>query len=213
MTSRASRYTPWIALCLAALVARVLLESRAALREGQDHIARGDIDRGVTSLRRAAHLYLPGSPYVSDAYDALESIARQSETRGQGERALLAWRAVRSSALATRWITVPYADRLARANRHIAHRMAEAPASPDERERSVSAREEQHLALLSEDRAPEPAWRVVLALGLALWLAAMLHAARSGWDDDDRPRPRSLGAAALAGSLGAALLLVALWRA
>lgn len=213
MTRRAPRYAPWLALCALALCGRVLVESRSALGEGRAAMARGDHDGGVRALRRAAHLYLPGSPFVAAAYDELESFARQSETRGQGERALLAWRAVRSSALSTRWLVIPHAERLRRANRHIAHLMAAEPASPDERERSARAREEQHLAMLSEDRAPEPAWLVVLAAGLALWLGAMVHAARSGWDAEDRPLPRPLAAAGAAGTLGAALLLTALWRA
>lgn len=213
MTASARRYAPWLLLCAAALYGRLLWESRVALRAGESSLRRGDAASGITSLRRAAHLYAPGNPYVAGAYDALERVARESETRGQADRALTAWRAVRSSALSTRWLVIPYEDRLRTANQHIAHLMAQREPALDERERSPRAREEQHLALLNEDRAPEPAWRVVLAAGMALFLGGLGRAAFAGWDDADRPRRGALVSAGAVGALGAALLLVALWRA
>lgn len=213
MTERLRRAAPWAALLVALVSGRALLTSRAALEEGRAALAEGRHEDGIRSLRRAAHAYLPGSPYVSAAYDALEGFARESETRGQNDRALLAWRAVRASALATRWVVIPHADRLARANRHVAHIMALQPPSPDERDASPRAREERHLAMLSEVRGPEPAWVVVLAAGLALLGASLAHAARRGWDDDDRAQRGPLLLAGAAGGVGAALFLLALARA
>lgn len=213
MRRRLARYLPWVLIAVCALSGRLLIESRSALHAGRDALLRGEVDEGIFALRRAAHLYLPGSPYVRDAYDELERVARDSETRGLPERALTAWRAVRASALSTRWLASPYEARLRSANQHIAHLMAQQPAAPDERDRSPRAREERHLTLLGEDRAPEPAWKVVLGVGLALWLMGMLHAARAGWDDDDRAQRGPLAAAGALGGVGAALLLLALWRA
>lgn len=201
------------AALLALVVGRVLVEGRAALREGEAAVARGDVDRGVRALRRAAHWYAPGSPYSRAAYDALERLARDREAHGQSEQALAAWRAIRASALATRWLVTPEADRLRRANRRIARLMALQPPPPEEREVPVARREERHLALLQEDRAPEPAWVVVMGVGLALWLGAAAWATRNGWDDDDRARPRALGIAGGCVALGFALFALALWRA
>ena len=213
MSNTASRALPWVALCVAALCGRMLWESHVALQAGEEALRRGDVAEGITRLRRAAHLYLPGSPPVRGAYDALERFGRESETRGQAERALVAWRAVRASALSTRWLVIPYEDRLRTANQHIAHLMAQREPAPDERDRSPQAREERHLALLREDRAPEAGWRVLLGIGLAMFLGALAHAARAGFDDDDRPRRGPLTAAAALGALGATLFLVSLWRA
>jgi hypothetical protein len=213
VTGALRRNGPWAALVLAALLGRLLLGSRAALQAGNAAIARGAPAEGVRQLRRAAHLYVPLSPWTAGAYDALEAFAREHETRGQNDRALDAWRAVRGSALATRWVVIPYADRLARANRHIAHLMALQAPAPNERESTVQAREERHLALLSEDRAPEPAWVIVLAAGFALWAGALAHAARRGWSDDDVPQRRPLALAGAAGGVGVALFLLALARA
>jgi hypothetical protein len=209
----AARYALAAALVLSVAVGRVAVESRAALDEGRAQLQHGAVDPGVRALRRAAHLYLPGNPATAGAYDALERFARDQETLGHHDHALLAWRAVRSSALATRWVVVPHRDRLDRANRRIARLMALLPPPPEERDTPVERREELHYALLLEDRAPEPAWVIVLGVGMALWIGAAFYAARHGWDDDDRPRGRTLAASGITVAVGLTLFVVALLRA
>ncbi len=201
-------------VALVALVAgRALVEARSELRAGERYLAAGEVDRGVRHLRRAAHWYLPWSPYTRGAYDALEQFAEASEVRGQGAQAANAWRAVRSSALATRWLFVPYRDRLERANRHLAQWMAAQPPNAEERDVPVAVRRERHLALLTEDRAPEPGWVLVTSGGFALWVLAAAWAARHGWDDDDRPKRDRLLRAGLAVATGVGLFLLGLARA
>ncbi len=204
-----------LAAGLVALVAcaRVLAESRAELDVGRAELAAGRVDAGVRHLRRAAHLYLPASPHVRDAYDALEAAARAAEARGQNDKALAAWRAVRASCLATRWLVVPYADRLARANRRIARLMALLPPPPVDRDVPQAQREERHLALLLQDDAPAPAWVVVMGLGFAAWAGAVAWAARRGWDDDDVPQWKVLHVAGAVTLAGMALFFLALARA
>lgn len=209
----ALRYAAAAALVLAVAAGRVAVESRAALDEGNAQLRRGAVEPGVRALRRAAHLYLPGNPATARAYDSLERFARDQETLGRHDHALLAWRAVRSSALATRWVVVPHRDRLDRANRRIARLMALLPPPPEERDTPVERREELHYALLLEDRAPEPAWVIVLGVGLALWIGAAFYAARHGWDEDDRPRGRALAASGAAVAVGLTLFVLALLRA
>ncbi len=203
-----------VALVVGAVVcARVLSDARSELAAGRAALAAGDDDGGVRKLRRAAHLYLPLSPYTRDAYDALEAYARGAELRGQNDRALAAWRAIRSSALATRWLVVPYSDRLARANLRIARLMAMLPPPPVDREATQAQREERHLALLQEDRAPDPAWVVLMGVGFAMWMGAVAWAARRGWDDDDRPQWPALRIAGALVAAGMLLFFVALARA
>lgn len=210
----AARRWGLVALVIAAVVcARVLTDSRAELDAGRRALAAGHDDMGVRRLRRAAHLYLPLSPYTRDAYDALEAYARSAESRGQNDRALSAWRAVRSSALATRWLVIPYRERLERANRRIARLMSLLPPPPVDRGATQAQLEERHLALLQEDRAPDPAWVVLMGLGFALWMGAVAWAARVGWDDDDRPQWPKLRVAGVAVALGVLLFFVALARA
>lgn len=209
----AARYAAAAALVLGVAAGRVLVESSAALVEGRAQLRAGAVDPGVRALRRAAHLYLPLNPANAGAYDALERFARDQETLGHHDHALLAWRAVRSSALATRWLVVPHRERLDRANRRIARLMALLPPPPEERDTPVARREELHYALLLEDRAPEPAWVLVLGVGLALWISGAVYAARRGWDDDDRPRGRILAVAGAAVGVGLILFVLALVRA
>lgn len=204
-----------LALGLVAVVtsARLLAESRDELDLGERAIAAGRPLEGIRHLESAAHLYLPGSPYVRRAYADLDAHARACETRGQNDQALLAWRAVRSSALATRAGVIPYRAELTRANRRIARLMSLLPTAPEDRALTPARLEEKHLALLSEDRAPEPAWTVLMGIGLGAWLSAALWAARNGWGDDHRPRRTELTRAAGVFVLGAALFVLGLWRA
>ncbi len=216
MTPRLRAAVGWTAALLlffGIAVVRVAGDARDALTEGRAALARGDGDRGVRALRRAAHLYLPGNAVNTDACDALERYAREEEALGHQARAVEAWRAIRSSALATRWLVVPYRAHLDRANRSLARLMALLPPPAEERDVSVARREELHYALLLEDRAPDPAWVLVLGVGVALWLGGAFYAARHGWDDDDRPRARTLAATATAVTVGLVLFVLALRRA
>jgi hypothetical protein len=213
MRERARRWG-LVALVIAAVVgARVLSDARTELDAGRRALAEGHDDVGVRRLRRAAHLYLPLSPYTRDAYDALEAYARAAESRGQNDRALSAWRAVRSSALATRWLVIPYREQLERANRRIARLMSLLPPPPVDRGASQAQLEERHLALLQEDRAPDPAWVVLMGLGFALWMGAVAWATRRGWDDDDRPQWPVLRVAGAVVAVGMLLFFVSLARA
>ncbi len=203
-----------LALGLGALLAgRALVASRQALTAGEAALARGDSPEAVRLLRQGAQWSLPANPYARASLDALEAHARASEARGQHALGLDAWRAVRASLLSTRGIVPPDPARLARANHHLAHLMAQLPPAPDEREASPRAREERHLALLQDDRAPDPAWTVVMGLGLGLLVAAALGAALRGWDPTHRPIRGPLGRAAAAGALGVGLFVLGLWRA
>lgn len=206
-------YAAVAALLASLVIGRVLLEGGRELHAGEAALARGEVPEAIRRLRRAAHWYLPAGPYHARAYAMLETIATQAEAQGRTDHALDAWRAVRSSALATRWLVVPERARLERADRHLAALMAELPAPPEDRGKSKARLREEHLALLSEHHAPEPAWVVVMTAGFGLWLAAVLWGARHGWTDDDRVRPRALAIAGLLVGVGMGLFLLAIARA
>src|SRR6185295_422050 len=140
-------------------------------------------------------------------------IATQAESQGRTDHALAAWRAIRASALATRWLIVPESARLERANRHLAALLAELPPPPQDQDKSHTRLREEHFALLAEDHAPEPAWLVVMITGFALWLAAAFWAARNAWDDQDRPRPRALATAGGLVLFGLCLFVLGIARA
>jgi len=196
-----------------AAVARVLAESAFEYRQGDDARRRDDVPEAIRRFRRAAHWYLPASPWCDRAYASLEEIAVQSEARGRADYAFAAWRAVRSSALATRNFWTPHRERLERANRHLAALLSEMPPPPEDRGRDRARIREEHLARLNDDRAPEPAWVLVMGIGLAAWLGAAVWAARRGWTDDDAPHMRQLGIAAGVLVVGVLLFVLGLTRA
>ena len=115
--------------------------------------------------------------------------------------------------IATRWLVVPYSDRLARADRRIARLQAWLTPAPADRDTPRARLEEQYLATLTEDRAPEPAWMLVMGVGFALFLGTAFWAANHGWDDDDRPRLHALVKAAAVLLFGLLLFVAGLARA
>jgi hypothetical protein len=212
----AQRALPYalVAAALFALVCgRVLWEGSHELSAGEAAQARGELPEAIRRLRRAAHWYLPGTPYYARAYERLEAIATQAEARGSTEPAFAAWRAIRASALSTRWLIVPERARLERANRHLAALLAEMLPPPEDQGKDRARLREEHLALLTEDRAPEPAWVLVMGAGFALWLFAVFFAATRGWDEQDRPHARTLAGAAALFAVGLALFAWGLIRA
>jgi hypothetical protein len=216
MKKRFRRAAPWIVasvILTSVIVCRVLLESSRELRAGDDAESRRDLADAIRHWRRAAHGYLPGNPFCSRAFDRLESTAVRAEGQGMPEVAFTAWRAVRASSLATRWIVVPERDRLERANRHLARLLSEMPRPAEDRDRDPARLREEHLSRLNEDPAPEPAWVITLGIGFALWLAGTFAAARMGWDADDRIQKRPLALSIAAVAVGIALFLLGVARA
>ena len=207
---------PWLsvlALLCAVASARALLEARAELAAGRSALARSELSEAVRHLRRAAHWYLPGSPYCAAAYDELESLATRAEAQGRNDHALAAWRAVRSSILATRWLRTPQEHRLERANQHLASLMADLPPPPEDRGKDRARLREEHLALLHAHRSADPAWVLLALAGFATWAGALGLGAVRGFTDEQRPRWRLLGALALGWTVGMGLFLLGVARA
>jgi hypothetical protein len=189
------------AVVLGVLITRAIWEGRDALHDGDAAAARGDLDGAIDGWRAAARWYVPLAPHVGDAYARLEGAAREAEDRRDGATALLAWRAIHSSILATRWLVTPHADLLARADRRIAALMASEPVSgapapdpdPDPTFRAApdaGATPEARLAFsraqLARDGAPSVTWVLVALAGFALWIGGCVHFARRGLDAQER---------------------------
>lgn len=205
--------------CTGVVLVRVLWDGAAALAEGDRAIAAGDTDEAIARWRRAARWYAPGAPHVARAYDRLEALATEAEraagtvgpTSGKDAgTALAAWTAVRSSALATRWLTIPHADRLARANQRIAALMA----AREDGARSIGADPETrrvwHLALLTRDRAPSVPFTLLALAGFALWVGGAALFAWRGLDDEDRLDRRFAALAGVIVAVGLVLWMLGL---
>lgn len=152
----------------AALAARVIVSGRAALRAGDAAAEAGDAELAIQHWESAARWYLPLAPHVDEAYARLISL-----TGSDRRRALSAWRAVRSAALATRSLWTPHADDLATANAAIAEIASRDPDGALAGGPDAAARKAFHTERLARDLAPRRSAIVVFALGIAAFLAGI----------------------------------------
>jgi hypothetical protein len=178
-----------------------------------DALRAGDAHAAVEHARRAAGWYMPGAPHVRVAYERLLALGTAAEGLGDRDTALFAFRAVRTAAIETRWIFAPHEDDREKADRAVARIEAEAPRPPGVRTDPPKTFERAELEALARDEAPRTPWVVALVVGAFAWAAGAFYVAR-----------RAIGATGIVswaraapgiaiGCAGAALWLVALWRA
>jgi hypothetical protein len=206
----------WAVLCLVVglgvVVMRVFWDGHAALVAGDEALARGDIEGAVVAWRRAARWYAPAAPHVATAYERLETLAREADAHQDRAGALLAWRAIRSSALATRSFYQPYADKLDAANERIAVLMAAEEKAADPRQ-DEEARRKVQLALLVRDDAPNLGFTVLALVGFAAWVGGGFWFARRGVSADDQLDRRTAIRSGLLVVAGLGLWMLGLYNA
>jgi hypothetical protein len=210
--ARALEVLGFVILGLGALSARVIAAGEEEIAASTAALIAGDPREATVRARRAAGWYAPGAPHVRVAYERLVALAVAAEKIGDVEASLFAWRAVRTAATETRWLTTPHAEDLAQANEAVARLSAGLPRPHGSRTDSAAAIEQRHLESLARDEAPRAPWVAVLVGSLAIWAGglwalgrSMRRAGRFAW--------RASGAAVIAVAVGAALWLLALWRA
>ncbi|WP_438040049.1 hypothetical protein [Sorangium sp. So ce128] len=159
---------------------RVVAAGEREIAESTDALRAGDAHAAALHARRAAGWYAPGAPHVRVAYERLIALATAAEGLGRADTALFAWRAVRTAALETRWLTTPHAEDLELANAAIARLSAAAPRPPGTRTEPAAAVERQHLAALARDDAPRVGWVVALVGAFAAWVAGAVWVVRRG---------------------------------
>lgn len=179
-----------VLLLLAALAFRVVISARAELAEADRLLASSDVDASILHYRRAARWYAPGSPYHVTALSRLAQLGAQAELRGETERALTAYRAMRSAIMAARSFYIPESARLHAANRKIAALMAQQPLPAVDAGKSRQQVRDEHLALLETNRDPKIWWTWVLLLGFFGWVAGAYIFTIRAIDEHDRLVPR-----------------------
>ena len=168
-----------IAACVVAvlglLAVRVVIEGRRALAEGDAALAAKRPLDAIAAWETAARWYLPLAPHVDDAYARLVELAK-SDRRS----ALIAWRAVRRAATATRSLWTPHGDDLAAANAAIAQLSAEHPEGAPAAGATGPEKTAYFAARLAEDRRPSIAAAALAILGILSWLAGIGVVIRRG---------------------------------
>jgi len=74
---------------------------------GGEALAAGDIINAIAGFESAIHMYTPLSPLVERSAQKLWTIGRDLEKQGESEKALIAYRALRSAFYATHGLTRP----------------------------------------------------------------------------------------------------------
>jgi len=106
---------------------------RTQFHRGEAALAARDYMGAIAGYEAAIHMYTPGSPHVAGAARRLWTMGGEFERVGDLERALIAYRALRSSFYAARWLMQPGEEWIAACDRRIAEilqRQGYAPAAP-----------------------------------------------------------------------------------
>jgi hypothetical protein len=87
---------------------------------GEDAMRRGDFTGAVAGYESAIHMYIPFHPTVEKSARQLWNLAETRERQGDVTRALIAYRSLRSSFYADRWLVTPGKEWIARCDAKIA---------------------------------------------------------------------------------------------
>lgn len=106
---------------------------RTKFHQGEAALAARDYMAAIAGYEAAIHMYTPGSHLVERSARRLWEMGGEFERVGDLERALIAYRALRSSFYAARWLMQPGEEWIAACDRKITEilrRQGYAPAAP-----------------------------------------------------------------------------------
>jgi tetratricopeptide (TPR) repeat protein len=96
-----------IVLCLLLFGAGTWWRLQAQFRLGEEAFKQGDFVGAVAGYESAIHMYIPFHPTIELAAQKLWQVGEINEHQGDVNRALIAYRALRSSFYADRWLMTP----------------------------------------------------------------------------------------------------------
>ena len=96
-----------VLLCLLLFIAGTWWRMHTQFVSGEEAFRRGDFSGAVAGYESALHMYLPGHPAMERAARQLWIIGESNERQGDVNRALIAYRALRSSFHAVKWLKTP----------------------------------------------------------------------------------------------------------
>lgn len=94
-------------IAIALIWGNTLYRQHVQFDKGEKAAAAGDFPTAVAGYESAIHMYTPGSSTVEKSAQKLWEIGQIFEARGDASRALIAYRALRSSFYSVAWIYTP----------------------------------------------------------------------------------------------------------
>src|SRR5689334_1972801 len=109
-----------LTVCLLLFAASTWWRMQSQFTLGEDAFRKGDFPGAVAGFESSIHMYIPFHPTIDLAAQRLWSIAELNERQGDINRALIAYRALRSSFYADGWLVTPGMEWISRCDRKIA---------------------------------------------------------------------------------------------
>lgn len=100
--------------------ASTLWRMNSQFSQGEAALLRGDFAGSVAGFESALHMYIPFHPTIEKAARQLWQIGENNEKLGDINRALIAYRSLRSSFYADHWLVTPGQDWISRCDKKIA---------------------------------------------------------------------------------------------
>lgn len=107
-------------LCLLLFIAGTWWRMNTQFNFGEEAFRKGDFTGAVAGYESAIHMYIPFHPTIEQAARQLWIIAELNERQGDLGRALIAYRALRSSFYSATWLTTPGKNWIGRCDAKIA---------------------------------------------------------------------------------------------
>ncbi len=108
------------AICLLVFMAGTWWRMDSQFKLGEEALRRGDFPGAVAGFESAIHMYIPFHPTIEKAAEQLWRIGEVNEALGDVNRALIAYRSLRSSFYADHWLVTPGEEWIARCDKKIA---------------------------------------------------------------------------------------------
>lgn len=109
-----------ILLSLLIFLAGTWWRMNSQFNRGESALGRGDFTGAVAGFDSALHMYIPFHPTIDKAALKLWQIGETNERLGDVNRALIAYRSLRSSFYAAHWLITPGKDWIAKCDQKIA---------------------------------------------------------------------------------------------
>lgn len=107
-------------LCLLLFFAGTWWRLNEQFTLGEEAYKKGNFSAAIAGYESALHMYIPGNKKIERAAQQLWNIGEASEKLGDIDRALISYRALRSSFYADRWLITPGTEWIARCDAKIA---------------------------------------------------------------------------------------------